>query len=204
MPRKDSTMDTTMAKITLCGGAGTGKGTVGPELAAAIAAATGKRCEFVSFGQYFRARAVTLGISQPELEELAKTDPTIDQAVDRKLQQFGAEHENYVIDARLGWYFLPLSFKVLLICKRDVRIQRVADRDGISFEMAQEQTNHREKATITRYNNLYSIRRLSDRTNFNLVVDTTTKSVSGIVEKILRRHRSPAPRMRLRAIPEKV
>ena len=40
--------------------------------------------------------------------------PEIDQQIEKSAAEYAKDHDNFIIDARLGWYAVPESFKVYL------------------------------------------------------------------------------------------
>jgi cytidylate kinase len=164
-------------RTTICGKAGTGKSA--GELVAAY-----YHIQFVSSGNYFRDIATRMGITPAKLEVLAQTDPQYDQEIDARTIRFGAENQNLVFDGRLAWYFIEDTFKVLLTCDFPVRIQRVADREKLSYGEAQVLTVEREYLQRERYLALYHIEKFDDEKNFDLVIDTTSISREAVAEKI--------------------
>lgn len=166
-----------MAKITIFGLAGTGTTSAGKALAEKLGYL------FVSSGNIFREMARENGMTLKELEEISKTDPRHDNKLDRRMKEFGEANDNFIVESRLAWHFIPDSVKIKLFCDFDTRIRRIASRDGISFEEAREHTQHREDAIFERYEKYYGMTDFGDK-NFDMVIDTTNTPIDGVVEKI--------------------
>ena len=85
----------------------------------------------------------------------------------------------FIIDARLGWYAVPESFKVYLKVDIDVAAQRAFNdpkrKSTESFETVEEQKAdmiRRYKMENDRYWKLYHVHK-DDMSNYDLVIDTT-------------------------------
>jgi cytidylate kinase len=168
-----------MAKITIFGLAGTGTSTVGKLLASRLA------YPFMSSGNMFRQKAKDLGYEFYAFEELCNRQPVYDLELDQELVKYGKENANFVLESRLGWHFIPDSIKIKITCSDDVRIKRVANRDGITFEEAERKTFDREKNAAMRYENTYNIKEMAPDSIFSLIVDSTELRPEQIVENII-------------------
>ena len=167
-----------MAKITIFGLSGTGKTSTGKDLAKKLG------YEFQSTGNMFRAQAMDLGLTLGELEEISKKNKKYDIELDKKVEDYGKTHDNFIFESRLAWYFIPDSFKVHLVCVLEDRLQRVASREGKDFETVRKETEHRENAIFERYKNYYGIEDVSDPSHFDLEIDTTVNNMEKVVEII--------------------
>ncbi len=58
-------------------------------------------------GTYFRKLAVESGMSVTEFNEYVKDHPEIDRQIEQSAKEYAEEHDNLIIDARLGWYAVP-------------------------------------------------------------------------------------------------
>lgn len=168
-----------MAKITIFGLAGTGTTTVGELLAESL----GYR--FLSSGQVFRGIGDKLGIEFYEFVELCKKSTQYDLQTDQLIEEFGRENNDFVVESRLGYHFIPDSFKVKFICDLETRIKRVADRDKITFTLAKEKTSIRESADEERYRAYYGIEELAPDNKFDLIIDTTYTTPQNNAQEII-------------------
>lgn len=167
-----------MAKITIFGLGGTGKGTAGKLLADRLG------YEFMSTGNMFRAYAVSLGMTLNELEAESEKTDIHDKQLDEKTKEYGKTQDNFVFESRLAWYFIPDSFKVCFTCPFDVRVGRIAQREGKTFEVAKEETEHRE-GSYARYGAYYGLENITNSQNFDLIVDTEHNNPEQVVQIIL-------------------
>ncbi|HYC34596.1 MAG TPA: cytidylate kinase family protein, partial [Candidatus Paceibacterota bacterium] len=165
------------------GMAGTGTSSTGKILAKEL------DYPFISGGDVARMTAQELGITLNEIDELAKTDKKIDVLRDDLLREFGNTHPNCVIEARLGWFVIPDSFKVKLFCSDEVRYGRIMKREGKSLEQVIEETKHREDAIRERFFNHYGIDfdKETGDDRFDLVIDTGLHSLDEVVALIKER-----------------
>lgn len=168
-----------MAKITIFGLAGTGKGTAVNILK--------ERLGYKSFsgGDFARETARKLGVTLLEIDELSKTDKNIDIERDKVIADFGKNNDNFIVEARLGWYFIPDSFKICFICDFDERTMRIARREYKDIEVVRKETIQREKSIYERFDKYYGIKDFETTPKFDLVIDTTKISPEEIVETII-------------------
>ena len=99
-------------------------------------------------------------------------------------------NDNVILDSRLGFYCQPKAFKVYLDVTDEEAARRIfGDTERIgdtynSLQAVQEATEKRNQDDIQRYKELYNID-LSDKANFDLVVDTTGKIPQQVAEEII-------------------
>jgi predicted cytidylate kinase len=171
-----------MAKITIFGLAGVGKGTAGKMLAQKLG------YEFKSSGDMFREMASSLNMSLGEFEKLTQKDPRYDKKLDDMIIEYGETKNGFVFESRLAWFLIPDSIKFEFTCEFDERIRRVAQRDNIKFEEAKRKTLERE-STYERYGRKYGVPsffsdNFSDK--FDYVIDTTTTPAVGVVDMMVK------------------
>jgi len=167
-----------MAKITLFGLAGTGTSSVGKALSKKLG------YTFMSTGNIFRAKADSLGLTLHQFEELCNQNPEHDKALDQEVKKFGDGNDNFVIESRLAWYFIPDSIKIKLHCDFSERIRRVAKRDVVTVDKAKELTVAREAFGAQRYKDFYGITDFAPDSAFDLSIDTTTTPIEKVLERI--------------------
>ena len=145
-------------------------------------------------GQYFRELAKNMNMSVTEFNIYVEKHPEIDRQIENSAAEYAKTHDNFIIDARLGWYAVPESFKVYLKVDIDVAAKRAfydKDRkDTESFASIEEQKQDmikRYNLENERYYNLYHVRK-EDLSNYNLVVDTTNISPTEVAEKIIQEY----------------
>ena len=143
-------------------------------------------------GEYFRKLAKEMGMDVTSFNIYVKEHPEIDRQIENSAKEYAKDHENFVIDARLGWYAVPESFKVYLKVDIDVAAKRAFDdekrKSTEKFNTLEEQKQDiikRYNSENMRYWDLYKVRK-DDMSNYDLVIDTTKKSpeeVAKIIEE---------------------
>lgn len=166
-------------KITISGIGGVGKGTTAKLLSQKL------KFKNISGGNFFREMAKTEGMSLYDFEQFVKENPKYDERLDKMQKKYGRENDNFVLESRLGWYFVPDSLKIKLICKENIRLKRIMNRDGLSIDVTKKEEKKRLKSINLRYKKLYDINDWSNNKNFNLIVDTTNNKPQTVVNIIL-------------------
>jgi len=165
--------------ITISGVPGSGKTSVGTILAQKLG------YNFYSVGGLRGKMAEDRGISIDELNKIGETDHTTDTSVDDYQRELGIKEDNFVIEGRLSWHFIPRSFKIFLDCDPREAARRIfegqhaatgKERDDekvyASIEETQQVIEDRVASDLRRYQKYYNLDyRLPS--NFDLVFDTT-------------------------------
>ena len=146
-------------------------------------------------GQYFRELAKKMNMSVTEFNIYVEKHPEIDRDIEKSAAEYAKNNDNFVIDARLGWYAVPESFKVYLKVDIDVAAKRAfydEDRkDTEKFDTIEEQKEDmlkRYKLENERYFELYNVRK-DDMSNYDLVVDTTNILPEQVADKIIEEYK---------------
>ena len=173
--------------IALSGDLASGKGTVSKIL-----------MEELNFGiyrngEYARKLAKEKGLNITSFNAYLVDHPEIDLQIEKSAAEYAQDHDNFIIDARLGWYAVPESFKVYLRVDIDVAAQRAfSDQNRKETEMFAT-VEEQKQDMIRRYNlenerywKLYKIRK-EDMSNYDLVVDTTKMNPEEVAKKNNRR-----------------
>ena len=177
-----------MRKFTIFGLAGTGTSTVGKLLAKKA------NYKFISTGDIFRIKADKLKMKVYDFIELCKKNPKYDTEVDEYIKEFGAKNDNFVIESRLAYRFVPDSIKIKLTCDWETRTGRIAERESESVDEVRKKTSTRESADSERYERLYGIKELAPDRMFDLIIDTSGITAESVVDKIMRAFQLPSLR----------
>ena len=170
--------------IALSGDLASGKGTVSKVLM--------KELNFGIYrnGEYARKLAKEKGLSITSFNTYLAEHPEIDLQIEKSAAEYAKEHDNFIIDARLGWYAVPESFKVYLKVDIDVAAKRAFldpnRKETEKFDTVEEQKQdiiRRFKMENERYWNLYKVRK-EDMSNYDLVIDTTNLAPQEVADKI--------------------
>lgn len=143
-------------------------------------------------GDYFRELAKNMNMDVTTFNIYVENHPEIDRQIENSAAEYAKTHDNFIIDARLGWYAVPESFKVYLKVNLDVAARRAffdeARKDSEKFNTLEEQKadiQKRYKLENERYWQLYQVRK-EDESNYDLVIDTTEltgEETADIIEK---------------------
>ena len=157
--------------IAVSGLHGSGKSTY----ARAMAKAFGLR--FISAGLFFRRIARERDLTLEQLTEEAKNDLEVDRLIDKMTKQ-EAEKGNVVLDGQLSAWMSreEADVKMFFTAPDEVRFDRIAKRDGVSFEEAKKQTLMREAVQKERFMRLYGIDP-SDLSLYDVIFDTSLQSI---------------------------
>jgi cytidylate kinase len=128
-----------------------------------------------------------------EFNTWSETHPQGDSFCDEQLAKLGQTQDNFILDARLGWFFIPDSIKVYL----DVSIEEAAKRrladintpgraETIvhTLEQIKEHIKKRVESDTTRYKKLYGVSAY-DPTKFDIAIDTTEMSPQQVVDAVI-------------------
>ena len=176
-------------KITVSGIVGSGKSTVSKMLAEKLG------LEYFSVGGIMRQIAVEKGIHLKELTEHAKGDEgVLDKELDDRQIKIGKIRDNFVMDSRLGFHFIPDSFKVFLYVDLDEGARRIfstsrGEESYLDVEEAKEYMVKRMSSEKQRYQQYYNLD-FPDGCGFDFEVDTTDMGADEVVEKIIQGFRT--------------
>jgi len=170
--------------IAISGDHGAGKSTVAKELAKRLG------LRHLSAGEIFRRMAEEKGMGLKEFSEYAEKHPEIDLEIDRRLGEVKGEA---VVDGRLaGWMVKGADLRVLFTAPLEVRVRRIAEREGRDLQEVREETLAREESERKRFKELYGID-IDDLSIFDLVINTARLEVEEeveILERLARRKES--------------
>lgn len=173
-------METKHTKITIGGLSGTGKGTVAKQLAEKL------DFQYMSVGNFVRETIREKGIDILQYNIEKNKDPEAEErSLDNRTEEFGLNNDKFVFEGHIAAFFIPDAFKILLTCDEDSRLNRIAQRQNISFEDSKHETLEREKMQIDNYRKVYNIENHVDSSHYDLVIDTTNILPDEIIEKII-------------------
>jgi CMP/dCMP kinase len=165
--------------ITLSGRPGSGKSSTADRVAELLGYARYSAGDLVR--THIRKQKMTLD----EFNRQALTNHDLDDVIDEELRNL-REQKDVVIDSRLGFYWIPESFKVFLDLDMDVATARIF-KDAVTNELreagegfsslqeVQRMVNERLENEVRRFKTLYGINPYS-RGNFDLIVNTSRHS----------------------------
>ena len=177
--------------ITIAGSLGSGKSSTAKRVSELL------NYKHFSTGDFMRSIADEKGVPLTELSKMAETDLSIDKILDDRNIEVG-QMENVVLDSRLGFHFIPESFKVFLeldpilaseriLQDKNFNPNRHKESDG-SFdtpESIKEKINFRLDSERKRYKELYGIEDHTAHENFDLVINTEKTPLEEVCQKVI-------------------
>lgn len=184
--------------ISFSGAPGAGKSTAAKELA--------KKLDWPRYyiGGILREIASQTGMTLAEITRRAETDFAVDREIDEYQQNLGQTKDNFVIEGRTSWYFIPRSVKIYLDVELNEGVRRIwneLEKENNRNEGKNLKTLKDVKKTVLkrlasdkkRYCKYYGIDVYNPK-NYDLVIDTTKltreqtfKLIWEFVQKYLKR-----------------
>ncbi len=170
--------------VTISGMPGSGKSTLARNLAKALG------FKHHSAGEFMRQIARERGKSILELSRIAEKDESIDREIDARTKRLAGKEDNFVMDSRLAWHFIPESVKIFVVvdlraaAARIFKDMRADEKENTSVEKTRENLERRMKSEVERYKKLYKVDYL-DRKNYDFVIDTSDISPKEALGKAL-------------------
>jgi cytidylate kinase len=176
--------------ITINGDEGSGKSTVARKIADKL------NYSCLSTGTIFREMSKKRGMSLVEYLKLGETDPQIDKEVDDYVIKLSKEQDNFIIDSRVAWHFIPQSLKIYLEVGEMEGAERIyqeilgknnrneTKKAPASVNYVLKKIQERKKTDNKRYLKYYGIN-IRDKNNYDFILDTTDLSKDQVFEKVL-------------------
>lgn len=167
--------------ITITGYPGSGKSTLGKGIAKELG------LKHYSAGDFLRQISKERGMSLMQIQHEMKKDRKTDDELDKRTAELAKKEDDFVIDGRMAWHFVPKSIKVFVKVDLKKAAERVykdtcrgtKERQGETCNVSVEETeaNMRKRMQMNRqrYKKLYN-QDFLDEKNYDIVVDTTTAS----------------------------
>ena len=181
--------------ISLSGTAGSGKSTIAQMLA-----------DKLGWPRYYvgglrREAAQRKGLTLAEYNLLGEQDPSTDQEVDQYQKELGETADNFIIEGRTSWYFIPKSLKIYIYVSEKEGAKRIFghlqqkndrnEADGLTSVEAVEKSNkERLLSDERRYLKYYGIN-VNDKAQYDFCLDTTDLSIQAsfdLVYEFVRRN----------------
>ena len=172
-------------KITLAGSPGSGKSTLRKLLAEHYGLST------KGTGDFMRELSRQYGYSDITqfLVEYVSEHPEVDHQVDDEQRVFGQGNDDFVLDAHLGFHFVPDSIRICLICDLKEAASRILNdterttEDATTISDSIDSSQKRRDTMRKNYMSLYQVD-IDDYSNFDLVMDTSTLSSAEVFDRV--------------------
>jgi cytidylate kinase len=172
--------------ITISGDIGSGKSTVGKLLSSKL------EYQYLSTGNIQRNIAEEMGITTLELNILSEKDPEIDRKIDSYTRALSDSEEDYIVDSRLAWHFIPTSFKVYLSCYLNVAAERISGDQQRFGEKRNEEVNvlldkivQRRQSEKRRFIAKYDVD-YTDLSHYDFIIDTSTLKPDEVADDVIK------------------
>jgi predicted cytidylate kinase len=174
--------------ISISGAEGAGKSTIAKMLAEKL----GWPRHYM--GGLRRQKAAERGLTLAEYNELGESDPSTDLEVDEYQKKLGEQQDDFVIEGRTSWYFIPRSFKIFLDVDQSEAAKRIfkalqesSDRNedkGLNNEadviMSLKKRRESDRLRYLKYFNID----VFDLSHYDFVLNTTGLDVEQVFERI--------------------
>ena len=176
--------------ITISGAPGSGKSTVAKLVARKLG------YKHYSAGDFMREIAEKRGLSLLELGKIAEKDRSIDQELDSRTITIGSKEDDFVMDSRLAYHFIPDSFKIFLEVDEKEAARRIfgdvkkkktgraVEKESTTLAATLAAIRKRKKSEEQRYEEYYRLNPY-DKKQYDFVVDTTKTTPEQAVEKVI-------------------
>lgn len=171
--------------ITISGKPGSGKSTIADILVKEL------KMKRYSVGDFRREMAKKMGLTLSQLNELGEKKEFTDKDADNWQVEIGKKEDNFIIDGRLSYYFIPDSIKIFLDVSPKIGSKRIMEdtkenrkTEVVSDEgLALKAWHQRIESDIKRYKKYYNLNPY-DKKQYDLFLDTSNLTVNEVIEKI--------------------
>lgn len=169
-------------QISICGTPGSGKSTVAKIIAKKLG------YKYYSVGEVRRQIAEKRGLTILEFNQLKEDTDT---EFDNRQKQMGEKEDNFVIEGRLSFHFVPKSIKFFFkadlkkAAERVFRDQRDSEKTYKSVEEARKEMQERMDNDKKRYKKRYGLDPYNEK-QFDYVIDTTSLTIEEVAGKAMK------------------
>lgn len=177
--------------VTITGNLGAGKTSVCNEL---------KKMGYdvISGGDIYRTYAQEHGITIVELNEMAKTDRSVDIQIDERTKKLGTEVDHTIFDSRMAWHFVPDALNIFLAVDAKTAAKRVyADKlrkgeeryANSDCEYTEKELQKRAELERERFIEMYGVDYF-DQSHYDVIINTeklTPREVAKEIDQLVKR-----------------
>ena len=175
--------------ISFNGDHGSGKSTMAKSVAEELG------FERYYMGKIFRDLAKEKGMTLEELHVYMVDNPEVDTMVDNYLVDLAKKEDNFVVESRTAWHFIPKSLKIYLKIDDEEAAKRIyfelqkenernEGKNLDTIDKVRESIIKRKEMDDERYMKFYGINIRNDK-NYDLVIDTTNLSIEESFRKVM-------------------
>ncbi|MCK9438983.1 MAG: cytidylate kinase family protein [Patescibacteria group bacterium] len=174
--------------ISISGFHGSGKSTIAEMLA--------KKLNWPRYymGGLRREAALKRGMTLAEYNKLGETDPSTDLEVDNYQKELGQIKDNFIIEGRTSWHFIPHSLKIYINVDHKIGAERIfkslqkknnrnEDNNLNTLEDVIKSVEERYKSDKLRYKKYFNID-VYDLKNYDFVINTDKISIDQVFENV--------------------
>lgn len=178
--------------ISISGFQGSGKSTIAEMLA--------KKLNWPRYymGGLRREAAKKRGMTLAEYNKLGEKDPSTDLEIDHYQKKLGEEKDNFIIEGRTSWFFIPHSLKIYLDVDKKIGAKRIFNhlKNKAARESRNEAKNlktlqdvlnsvkERHKSDKKRYLKYFNID-VYNKKNYDFYLDTSNLEIEEVFSKVL-------------------
>lgn len=173
--------------ISISGTQGSGKSTIAQKLA--------KKLDWPRYyiGGLRREAAFKRGLTLAEYNKLGEKDPATDLEVDNYQAELGKSEDNFIIEGRTSWHFIPHSLKLYIDVDKEIGAERIfsslqikndrnEDKNLNSIKDVLNSNIERQKSDDKRYKKYFNID-VYDINNYDFYINTSYLSIEEVFEK---------------------
>ena len=178
--------------ISYNGDLGAGKSTIAKKVAEKLG------FKHYYMGQILRNMSKERGMTFLDFMKLAEKDPSIDEDLDTYVKKLGQEEDDFIIESRTAWHFIPESVKIYLSVSEEEGARRIhkelqekndRNEEVKSLEGVLEDCRRRVLSEKKRYKKYYNFD-VQDLKHYDFVLDTTNLTPQEVLEENLKFLRS--------------
>jgi CMP/dCMP kinase len=174
--------------ISIAGAEGSGKSTIAKMLAAKLG------WPRYYMGRIWREKAREKNLTLIEYQKMAETDPSIDLEVDEYQKQLGESLDDFIIEGRTSWYFIPQSFKIFLDVSAEEGAKRIysdlqkdssrnEDKNLQTVQDVMASVKTRRESNNLRYEKYFKID-VYDQNHYDFILDTSDLNIDQVFAKV--------------------
>ncbi len=176
--------------ISISGYHGSGKSTIAKMIA-----------EKLGWPRYYmgglrREAAKKRGLTLAQYNKLGEEDPQTDLEVDSYQKELGKKEDNFIIEGRTSWFFIPHSLKIYLDVKKEIGAERIfnnikKENGGIgrnednnlnTIEDVIKSLEERHLSDKKRYEKYFGID-VYNKSHYDFYLDTSNIGIDEVFEK---------------------